>query len=307
MTGAPREAALEMIRRLEPWPRGAYCGALALRDGGRCTAALLIRTASRSAGGWVYGVGGGIVHASDASLELEEVRVKLAALGGEGPAGAPAPAPEAPGAAYTTLRVDAGGVVLLEEHARRLAPLGGPALERFHAFARTAAPGVYAIATRGDGLDVTARRGSTLFDGMPWRLAPSPVGRAPGPFPKPAPPGPYAAVRAPGVATLLTSPDGTEIWEACVAAVVGWDGERLVLVPDDRPRVDSTAERAIAARLPVARAPILAAGAMPLLLVNAVKGTCTLAPQGRAPFPPAPLRAIEGVLAARTGRPAAPR
>ncbi len=80
VTGAPKRAALAMIGRLEPAPRGAYCGALALCAGGRWTAGLLIRTASRDASGWVYGVGGGIVYDSDAALELEEVRVKLGAL-----------------------------------------------------------------------------------------------------------------------------------------------------------------------------------------------------------------------------------
>jgi anthranilate/para-aminobenzoate synthase component I len=83
VTGAPKRAALEMIRRLEPAPRGAYCGALAYCGERRATAALLIRTASRGPAGWTYGVGGGIVHDSDAAAELEEVRVKLGALGGE--------------------------------------------------------------------------------------------------------------------------------------------------------------------------------------------------------------------------------
>jgi anthranilate/para-aminobenzoate synthase component I len=82
VTGAPKPSALEMIRRLEPGPRGAYCGALALCVEGRATASLLIRTASRTPSGWVYGVGGGIVHDSDAAAELEEIRVKLGALGG---------------------------------------------------------------------------------------------------------------------------------------------------------------------------------------------------------------------------------
>jgi hypothetical protein len=205
-------------------------------------------------------------------------------------------------ARYTTLRVIGRGVVLLEAHARRLAPRGGPVRDRFLAFARSAAPGVYALTARGDALSVEARGGSSLVDGTPWRLAVSPVARATGALAKPVPPGPYAAVRAPGIATLLTSPDGEEIWEACVAAVVGWDGERLVLPPADRPRVDSTSERAIAANLPFTRAPIPSRGAMPLLLVNAVKGTCALDARGRTPFPAAQVQAIERLLAALTGR-----
>jgi hypothetical protein len=203
---------------------------------------------------------------------------------------------------YTTLRVTGGGVVLLEAHARRLAPRVGPLRDRFLAFARSAAPGVYALTARGDALSVEARGESALVDGTPWRLAVSPVAGARGALAKPPPPGPYAAVRARGVATLLTSRDGEEIFEACVAAVVGWDGDRLILPPVDRPRVDSTSEQAIAENLPCTRAPIPSRGAMPLLLVNAVKGACTLAARGRAPFPAAQVKAIERLLAALTRR-----
>lgn len=80
MTGAPKRAALAMIGRLEPDRRGAYCGALGLLTGERSVFSLLIRTAARSAQGWVYGVGSGIVYDSDPRAELEEVRVKLGAL-----------------------------------------------------------------------------------------------------------------------------------------------------------------------------------------------------------------------------------
>jgi anthranilate/para-aminobenzoate synthase component I len=41
---------------------------------------MLIRTATKTASGWVYGVGGGIVYDSDPDLELEEIDVKLGAL-----------------------------------------------------------------------------------------------------------------------------------------------------------------------------------------------------------------------------------
>jgi anthranilate/para-aminobenzoate synthase component I len=80
VTGAPKRAARAMIDRLERSPRGAYCGALGLDLDGRTTVSLLIRTASRDAAGWVYGVGGGVVHDSDPDLELEELHVKLGAL-----------------------------------------------------------------------------------------------------------------------------------------------------------------------------------------------------------------------------------
>lgn len=81
VTGAPKQAALAMIRELEAGPRGAYCGALGLVAGDRSVFAMLIRTAERRGGGWVYGVGSGIVYDSEAERELEELRVKLGALG----------------------------------------------------------------------------------------------------------------------------------------------------------------------------------------------------------------------------------
>ena len=80
VTGAPKDAALAIIRELESGPRGAYCGALGLCRGERSVFSLLIRTASRAADGWIYGVGSGIVWDSDADAELAELRVKLGAL-----------------------------------------------------------------------------------------------------------------------------------------------------------------------------------------------------------------------------------
>jgi anthranilate/para-aminobenzoate synthase component I len=81
VTGAPKQAALAMIRALEPEPRGAYCGALGYVQDERTTVSLLIRTASRHKRGWTYGAGGGIVYDSEADRELEEIVIKLGALG----------------------------------------------------------------------------------------------------------------------------------------------------------------------------------------------------------------------------------
>lgn len=84
VTGAPKPAALAMIRELErdAGPRGPYCGALGLLRGERSTFSLLIRTAFRPGphAPWTYGVGGGIVYDSDARREVEELRTKLGAL-----------------------------------------------------------------------------------------------------------------------------------------------------------------------------------------------------------------------------------
>jgi len=212
---------------------------------------------------------------------------------------------------YTLLRVTERGVVLWDYHARRLAlPLESPEWEAFARFGREAAVGVWAVhAAPGQGVRAEARSGSQLWDGMPARCVASPAADLPGPFPKPASPSLYDAVRLGGTATLLTSPDGSEIYEACRAAVVGWDGEGPVCVPRDRPRVWSTAETAIREHLPMREAPIVPGG-MPILLVNAVKGTCELAgargpsaPMGARRFPPAIRQEIERLFAALTLRP----
>ena len=191
---------------------------------------------------------------------------------------------------YTLLLKRDAGVVLLEYHRRRLRPAAGDAgaaaaaaLERF---AREAAAGVWAVWTdEAGGLRSESRGGTRLLDGMPVRCVPSPVAGRAGRFPKEPSPSAYDAVRRAGVATLLTSPDGTEILEACAAAVAAWDGGAIVVVPADRPRVWSTAEEALCDHLKVREAPILAEGKWPLLLVNAVKGTCAVAVPDRPPFP----------------------
>ncbi|MBK8481706.1 MAG: chorismate-binding protein [Proteobacteria bacterium] len=81
VTGAPKRAALALIAELEAEPRGAYCGALGLARGDRSIFSLLIRTALRRGEGWRYGVGSGVVFASDAARERDELHLKLGALG----------------------------------------------------------------------------------------------------------------------------------------------------------------------------------------------------------------------------------
>jgi len=83
VTGAPRPAAMAIIRTLEPSPRRFYCGALGIEAGGSARVSLLIRTATRLDGdSWEYGTGGGITWDSDPVAELAEVRLKLGALFG---------------------------------------------------------------------------------------------------------------------------------------------------------------------------------------------------------------------------------
>jgi len=81
VTGAPRPAAMAVIRELEPAPRRFYCGTLGLESGDDFRAALLIRTATQlGERTWEYGVGGGITWDSEPKAELDEVRLKLGAL-----------------------------------------------------------------------------------------------------------------------------------------------------------------------------------------------------------------------------------
>ncbi len=203
--------------------------------------------------------------------------------------------------AYTLLRATSQGVLLLEQHRRRLA-LAPESARAFEDFARVCEPGVYAIRADEKVHSIERREGSRLFDGMPARLAISPVLASPPRLAKPAPPGPYQPVRAQGIATLLTDPTGQEIFESCSAAVLGWDGTSLICPPDDRPRVWSTAMAAVREAFPVRQSPLPATG-MALLLINAVKGTCVLARPGEPEFPEKTRAEIEATLESTARRP----
>ncbi|HEY3356335.1 MAG TPA: hypothetical protein VGQ83_23990 [Polyangia bacterium] len=204
---------------------------------------------------------------------------------------------------YTTLRVTAAGVVFYDGHVARLAPEGEAALAAFAAFARQAAPGVHAVTVDGAALRAEPRPASRLVDGMPVRACVSPFAARRGRFPKPASPSPYDGVRTPGVLTLLTAADGGEIYEGCVAAVVGWDGARYVCAPADRPAVASVAEAALRATCSFVEEPLRADGVLPLLALNAVKGPCRLATPGRGRFPDAAVARLEALLEEQTRRP----
>lgn len=217
----------------------------------------------------------------------------------------------------TTLRVTAGGIPLRDLHLERLGIFSRPdrtatgaasgecttgARDAFDRFSDSAAPGVYGVVLAGNTLRVVRREGSGLGDGMPLRLLPTPCAPMVGRFPKPPSPGPYDQVRSKGIATLLTTLDGREFLESCRAAVLGWDGERFVHPPDDRPRVWSTAEQAVRLHLPVRAAPILAGDGLPLLLVNAVAGPCRVAQPGRPPVPEEAIARIRALFASLTVR-----
>ncbi len=73
VTGAPKIRAMEIIREVEPHPRGVYCGAIGwMSPDGRADFSVAIRTLSVSGQDIVMNVGGGVVHGSTAAGEWEE-------------------------------------------------------------------------------------------------------------------------------------------------------------------------------------------------------------------------------------------
>ncbi len=205
--------------------------------------------------------------------------------------------------AYTTLRVTEAGVVLCGFHWTRFERAGPLAAEAFARFAHSATPGNYTLRWEGLTLQTDRFDRSRLEDGMPVRTAPSPLAQGAGLIDKPPPEGVYAAVRSPGMATLLSSPEGAELYEESVSALFGWDGNALISPPKDRPRVLSTSELAVRGGLEVTEAPLRADSNQPLLLVNAVKGTCAPALPGREPFPARIRKEIDALLERTAFRP----
>lgn len=196
---------------------------------------------------------------------------------------------------YTVLRLtEQNAIPLLQRHAARL---GGEALGALNHFRSLApAPGIFRVSWDGQHLTTLHLPKSRLSEGMPVRALPSPFAGRQARFAKPAPPNPYDAVRMDGVATLLTSLDGTELYESCSATVVVWDGTSVVLPPLEAPAVASLAEAAIEAHEPIVRRPVPAAGDWPLLLVNAVVRTCAPSVPGRRPFPPEVRARLDALL-----------
>jgi para-aminobenzoate synthetase component 1 len=77
ITGAPKIRAMQIIREVEPHPRGAYCGALGWMapDGESCFS-VTIRTLALQGRQIVLNVGGGVVQDSTADGEWEEAHWK---------------------------------------------------------------------------------------------------------------------------------------------------------------------------------------------------------------------------------------
>ncbi len=73
VTGAPKIRAMQIIREVEPAPRGVYCGAIGwMAPDGTADFSVAIRTLSVTGSDIVMNVGGGVVHDSTAAGEWEE-------------------------------------------------------------------------------------------------------------------------------------------------------------------------------------------------------------------------------------------
>ena len=92
VTGAPKLSALSIINRLEPVPRGPYCGAIGWVDASRRTARLAvgIRTFWIQDATLRFGTGAGITWGSDPTREWHETRLKAARLVALASGGTPA-------------------------------------------------------------------------------------------------------------------------------------------------------------------------------------------------------------------------
>jgi anthranilate synthase component 1 len=81
VVGAPKIRAREIIRELEPVPRGVYAGTAGyFGSGGTMDQAIAIRTLVFEQGRYAYQAGAGIVADSVPEREHEEVLAKSAAL-----------------------------------------------------------------------------------------------------------------------------------------------------------------------------------------------------------------------------------
>jgi para-aminobenzoate synthetase component I len=73
VTGAPKIRAMQIIRAVEPFARGVYCGAIGwMSPDGQADFSVAIRTLSVKGSDIVMNVGGGVVHGSTAVGEWEE-------------------------------------------------------------------------------------------------------------------------------------------------------------------------------------------------------------------------------------------
>lgn len=178
---------------------------------------------------------------------------------------------------YTLLRVVPEGVVLHEGHRSRFASESPAIVDAFDAFAREAAPGIYALRAEGDQLRIAPRDRSAVSEGMPIGFAPSPYFGV-GDFPKPAPPCPYDEVRIDGVCTFLTDDLGDEVFEACRGVALAFVDGAFVRAATRFARVTSVAE-AFLAREGMRTRRLTASFEGPWAVANAVAGVVCVGPR----------------------------
>ena len=81
ITGAPKVRAMQIIRELEPVPRGVYCGAIGyITRSGDLRMSVAIRTMTRQDGLLRIPAGGGIVLDSEPAAEYDETLAKARAM-----------------------------------------------------------------------------------------------------------------------------------------------------------------------------------------------------------------------------------
>jgi para-aminobenzoate synthetase/4-amino-4-deoxychorismate lyase len=113
VTGAPKIRTMQIIQELEPFPRGAYTGAIGfLRPGGDCIFNVAIRTVviDMQSGVATFGVGGGVTIDSTAEGEYEECLVKSRFLQSE----------PMEFELFETMLIEDGKIFLLERHLERI-------------------------------------------------------------------------------------------------------------------------------------------------------------------------------------------
>ena len=77
VTGAPKKKTVELIKEIEPEPRGYYTGVFGVFDGRQIESAVMIRMIEQRANGFYYRSGGGITYRSEAKQEYQEVLDKI--------------------------------------------------------------------------------------------------------------------------------------------------------------------------------------------------------------------------------------
>ena len=111
ITGAPKIATMEIIKKVEKQPRGVYCGAIGiLVPQGPGIFNVAFRTLQMEETKAIYGVGGGITWDSNWEAEYEETKQKAAVLYRQNPKFD----------LISTGRIHQGKLLFLEEHIKRL-------------------------------------------------------------------------------------------------------------------------------------------------------------------------------------------